>query len=88
MSEETGAKETIDSRSAASETVDLRVENASLLTPAGLVTGDNGVAIDGETIIAVGRTDSLPPARRTIDCEGSIVAPGIVDEHVHDRSLG
>lgn len=69
-------------------TVDLRLENASLLTPAGLVTGDNGVAIDSETIVAVGRTDSLPPARRTIDCEGNIVAPGIVDEHVHDRSLG
>ena len=69
-------------------TVDLRLENASLLTSAGLVTGDNGVAVDGETIVAVGRTDSLPPARRTIDCERSIVAPGIVDEHVHDRSLG
>jgi dihydroorotase/allantoinase len=70
------------------ETVDLRIEDASLLKPRGLVDGDNGVAIDGETIVAVGRTDSLPPARQTIDCEGKIVAPGIVDEHVHDRSLG
>jgi len=69
-------------------TVDLRIENASLLTPAGLVSGNNGVAIDGESIVAVGRTDSLPPAGQTIDCEGQIVAPGIVDEHVHDRSLG
>jgi len=73
---------------AAKATVDFRLENASLLTSAGLVTGDNGVAVDGETIVAVGRTDSLPPACRTIDCEGNIVAPGIVDEHVHDRSLG
>ncbi len=74
--------------STANGPVDLRVENASLLTPSGLVKGDNGVAIDGETIVAVGRSDSLPPARQTIDCEGNIVAPGIVDEHVHDRSLG
>jgi dihydroorotase/allantoinase len=69
-------------------TVDLRVENASLLTPAGLVTGDNGVAVEDGVIVAVGRTDTLPPARRTIDCSGAVVAPGIVDEHVHDRSLG
>jgi dihydroorotase/allantoinase len=69
-------------------TVDLRLENGSLLTPAGLVTGDNGVAVEDGTIVAVGRTGSLPPARRTIDCSGGLVAPGVVDEHVHDRSLG
>lgn len=71
-----------------SEPVDLRLENASLLTPSGLVTGDYGVAIDGGTIAAAGETDSLPSARRTIDLDRQVLAPGIVDEHVHDRSLG
>lgn len=70
------------------ERVDLRLTNGSLLTPDGVLSGGYGVAIDGERIAAVGRTDSLPPARRTIDVDGNVIAPGAVDEHVHDRSLG
>lgn len=70
------------------EQVDRRLVNGTLLTPDGLQSGDYGVAIDGEHIAAVGRTDSLPPAQRTVDVGGNVIAPGIVDEHVHDRSLG
>lgn len=70
------------------EPVDLRLENGSLLPLSDDRDGDCGVAIDGGRIAAVGRTDSLPAARRTIDVGGGIIAPGVVDEHVHDRSLG
>lgn len=70
------------------EPVDLRVENGSLLPLSDDRDGDCGVAIDGERIAAVGRTDSLPAARRTIDVGGAIIAPGVVDKHIHDRSLG
>lgn len=71
-----------------SEPIDLRLENGSLLTRSDHLTGDYGVGIEGERIAAVGRTESLPPARRSIDVDGNIIAPGVVDEHVHDRSLG
>lgn len=70
------------------EPVDLRLEGGSLLPLSERPSRDYGVAIEGERIAAVGRTDSLPAARRTIDVDGSIIAPGVVDEHVHDRSLG
>jgi dihydroorotase/allantoinase len=65
-----------------------RIENARLLTEAGLTDGGMGVAVAGSELVATGRDGSLPPADRVVDVEGAIVAPGIVDEHVHDRSLG
>lgn len=72
----------------AAEPMDLRVENGSLLTQSGRLDGGYSVAIDGERIAAVGQTDTLPAARQIIDAGGGIIAPGVVDEHVHDRSLG
>ena len=47
---------------------------------------DGAVAIDGETIVAVGPTSDLAtryrPAR-TIDASGKVVLPGFVDPHTH-----
>jgi dihydropyrimidinase len=39
------------------------------------------VAIDGETIAAVGR--DLPPGAKEIDARGKLVLPGGVDSHAH-----
>src|SRR5580658_8937138 len=39
------------------------------------------VAVDGDTITAVGKIDE--PARRQIDADGLLVAPGWVDIHTH-----
>ncbi len=39
------------------------------------------VAIEGETIVAVGR--DLGTARRVIDADGKMVAPGFIDTHSH-----
>ena len=47
-----------------------------------------GVAVDEGKIVSVGMASSLPDAHRTIDAGGNILAPGLVDEHVHDRSIG
>lgn len=69
-------------------TADMRLENGRLLTPEGLSTYGMGIAVRDEVIIARGKTDTLPEARSVIDVEGNVIAPGIVDEHVHDRSLG
>lgn len=69
-------------------TADIRFVNGSILTVAGLTSGNNGIAVSDGQIRALGRTDTLPSAETTIDVDGAIIAPGIVDEHVHDRSLG
>ncbi len=67
---------------------DIRLTNGLLLTPEGLTAGTQGIAITDGKICAIGSADSLPPAEETIDVGGAIIAPGMVDEHVHDRSLG
>ncbi len=68
-------------------TVDLVVTNGTVVTPAGR-SPDTGVAVDDGTIVAVGRTDNLPAADRTVDAEGNVVVPGIVDCHIHNREPG
>ncbi|MGE3621797.1 MAG: amidohydrolase family protein [Acidimicrobiia bacterium] len=59
-----------------------------LLVRGGLVVDGSGgprrpadVAVDDGRIVAVGR--GLGPARRVVEAEGRIVAPGFVDVHTH-----
>ncbi|MFC3958298.1 allantoinase AllB [Halovivax cerinus] len=68
-------------------TVDLVVRNGRLLTPEGIVPGA-GVAIDDGTIVATGRPTALPTATRTLDVDGAVVAPGVIDCHIHNREPG
>ncbi len=68
-------------------TVDLVVRNCTVVTPAGR-TPDAGVAVEDGTIVAVGRTDRLPDAERVLDAEGCVLAPGVVDCHIHNREPG
>ncbi|MFC4249434.1 allantoinase AllB [Natribaculum luteum] len=67
--------------------VDLVVENCTVVTPAGRVP-DAGVAVEDGEIVAVGRSDRLPAADRTIDAAGNVLVPGIVDAHIHNREPG
>jgi len=60
---------------------DLALKNGKLVTPGGVL--DAGVAIEGETIIAVASDGQLPPAAREIDCGGNLIFPGVFDPHVH-----
>lgn len=61
--------------------VDLRVENARVVTPSGTING--GVAAEDGTIVAVGSDRSLPDADETIDANGNYLVPGFIDPHVH-----
>ena len=64
-----------------SDTADLRVTNARVVTPNGTI--DGGVAaIDGK-IVAVGTEVNLPDADEEIDAEGNYLIPGFIDPHVH-----
>ncbi|PSQ40255.1 allantoinase [Halobacteriales archaeon SW_5_70_135] len=68
-------------------TVDLAILNGTVVTPTGR-TPDAGVAVEDGRIAAVGRTDRLPDAERTLDADGDLVVPGLVDPHVHNRTPG
>lgn len=46
------------------------------------------VAIHDGRIAAVDRDDAMPPARETIDADGLLVLPGVIDTHVHLRDPG
>lgn len=58
---------------------DVLVRGGVVVSGAGETRAD--VAVDGGRIVAVG--DDLGPARETIDADGLLVLPGIIDEHVH-----
>lgn len=61
--------------------VDTVITNGKLVTSSGLQSGS--LAINGETIAAVGNRESLPSGRRTVDATGQLIMPGIVDVHAH-----
>src|SRR5262245_33449677 len=64
---------------------DLLLTNATLLTMDGAFTihRQSGIAITGDTIMAVGTTAlACDPAER-IDCGGRVVMPGLVNAHTH-----
>jgi 5-methylthioadenosine/S-adenosylhomocysteine deaminase len=68
--------------------VDLLIVGGTLVTarPDGLVVPDGVLAIDGETILALGPRGTLEhqfQARRTIDAPGQLIFPGLVDTHTH-----
>ncbi|ELY65526.1 dihydroorotase [Natrinema versiforme] len=63
------------------ETVDTIIADGTVVTPTGTI--DAAVAIDGETIAAVGAEESLPVADQRIDASDRLVMPGVIDPHVH-----
>ena len=69
---------------------DIYVKNGFLLTMQGEGVGsiqDGAVAIEGNTIVAVGKTADLDKeyggAEHVFDAKGKAVLPGFVDAHVH-----
>jgi dihydroorotase/allantoinase len=68
--------------------VDLVVRNSTILTPEGQTGPGAGVAVDDGKIVAVGDEDQLPEANEVVDAGGNIVAPGVIDCHIHNRSPG
>ncbi len=62
---------------------DLLLKGGTLIDPAQGIHAARDVAFAGDSVAAVGA--DLPPAgaAEVIDCEGRIVAPGMIDLHVH-----
>jgi 5-methylthioadenosine/S-adenosylhomocysteine deaminase len=68
--------------------VDLLVRGGTIVTGRadGLVVSDGALAIEGVSIVALGARAQIEAeytAQRTIDAEGMLVFPGLVDTHTH-----
>ncbi|HMF93149.1 MAG TPA: amidohydrolase, partial [Vicinamibacterales bacterium] len=66
-------------------TCDLRLTNALVLTmdEQFAVHRPGAVAISGDTIVAVGAEADASIAAETIDCQGRVVMPGLINAHTH-----
>src|SRR3990172_5576919 len=68
--------------------VDTLLINAIVLTMDGKMNQyDRGaVAVKGDTLVAVGPEDEIKKAysaKETIDCDGKVLMPGLVNAHTH-----
>lgn len=61
---------------------DLIIRNGNIVDGTGRKAWKGDIAIEGETIIKVGR-DATGTAHREIDADGALVTPGFVDVHTH-----
>ncbi len=67
----------------------LLIQNGYLMDPKSGLEGKYDVLTDRERIVKIGKKLSRPNAScRVIDAEGLLVAPGLVDVHVHFREPG
>ena len=62
--------------------LDLLIANAAIVDGQGEMPGSIGVA-GGRIAARYAQGETLPAARRTIDANGRMLLPGIVDPHVH-----
>ncbi|MCC6173907.1 MAG: amidohydrolase family protein [Chloroflexi bacterium] len=68
--------------------IDLLLTSGTVVTmdPARSLLEDGAVAIDGGRVVAVGPSGDLArqyQARKTLDCRGKAVLPGLIDAHGH-----
>ncbi len=61
--------------------LDLAIRNGTLIDGTGAAGRRADLGVQGGRVVAIGKLDE--PAKRTIDAEGHIVAPGFVDLHTH-----
>lgn len=67
--------------------VDTRIQGGTVLTPSGPVTAD--VLVDGGRVAGVvDQSVDVEVRGDTVDAEGKLVLPGMVDVHVHTREPG
>ncbi len=60
---------------------DLVIKNGNIIDGSGLPGFHGDVAVSGGRIVEIGRVSGA--AQRVIDADGTVVAPGIIDNHTH-----
>ncbi len=60
---------------------DLVIRNAQIVDGTGREAYSGDIAIDGDTIVAIG--DDIDRGREEIDAAGQVATPGFVDLHTH-----
>ncbi|MBJ3778538.1 allantoinase AllB [Acuticoccus mangrovi] len=63
--------------------IDMTIRGGTIVSEEGRMRAD--VAVHEGRIVAVGESAAMPDARETIDAEGLLVLPGVIDIHVHFR---
>lgn len=71
----------------AAEPYDLLIRHGRIVDGTGNPWFLGDLAIRGDRIVAVGRVPDDAEARRTIDADGLVVAPGFIDMHSHSDWL-
>ena len=61
--------------------IDCEIENALIVDGTGSSAVSGNIGIDAGRIVSIGETNS--EARRRIDADGLVVAPGFLDPHTH-----
>ena len=64
------------------ESAFLKIINAKVLTPSGLLPNGQIIISDGKIVDITGQNREIPHAE-IIDAKGYYVAPGCIDTHVH-----
>lgn len=67
----------------------LLIQNGYMIDPKSGMEGNYDILVEGEKIIKIGKgLEKLQAGCEVIDAEGLLVAPGLVDVHVHFREPG
>lgn len=67
----------------------LLIQNGYMIDPKSGREGNFDILIDGERIVKIGKSLSPPDGKcNVINAEGLLVAPGLIDVHVHFREPG
>lgn len=66
----------------------LVIRNAKIYTCAGKIYEQADILIDGQKIAAIGENLDVPPQTKSIDADGLVAMPGIVDAHSHIGLFG
>ncbi len=64
------------------------IRGGRVIDPSRGTDGVADVLVEGNTIAAVGRGIEAPDGAQVIDATGKVVAPGLIDLHVHLREPG